>query len=164
MKKWIMMLMLPFTVLAQEEPARDPRARQRIEAARIAFITERLGLTPEEAEKFWPVYREFYQKRIELRQQLEQARKNQNNNATEEQQKRLLEMELQVRQRELDLEKEYSGRLLQTIPPQKLLTLRQAENEFREMVLRQIQKRQAQQQRQQKFQDRNEQRLRQRNN
>lgn len=75
MKKWIMMLMLPFTVLAQEEPARDPRARQRIEAARIAFITERLGLTPEEAEKFWPVYREFYQKRIELRQQLEQARK-----------------------------------------------------------------------------------------
>jgi len=158
------MLMLPFTVLAQEEPARDPRARQRIEAARIAFITERLGLTPEEAEKFWPVYREFYQKRIELRQQLEQARKNQNNNATEEQQKRLLEMELQVRQRELDLEKEYSGRLLQTIPPQKLLTLRQAENEFREMVLRQIQKRQAQQQRQQKFQDRNEQRLRQRNN
>lgn len=73
-------------------------------------------------------------------------------------------MELQVRQRELDLEKEYSGRLLQTIPPQKLLTLRQAENEFREMVLRQIQKRQAQQQRQQKFQDRNEQRLRQRNN
>lgn len=159
-----MMLMLPFTVLAQEEPARDPRARQRIEAARIAFITERLGLTPEEAEKFWPVYREFYQKRIELRQQLEQARKNQNNNATEEQQKRLLEMELQVRQRELDLEKEYSGRLLQTIPPQKLLTLRQAENEFREMVLRQIQKRQAQQQRQQKFQDRNEQRLRQRNN
>lgn len=157
-------LMLPAALLAQEEPAKDVKSRQRIEAARIAFITERLGLTPEEAEKFWPVYREFNQKRMELRLQLEQARKNQGNNTTEEQQRRLLEMELQVKQRELDLEKEYSGRLLQTIPTQKLLALRQAETEFREMVLRQIQQRQMQQQRQQKFQERNEQRLRQRNN
>lgn len=164
MKKLIILLILPFAVFAQEEPVKDPRARQRIEAARIAFITERLGLTPEEAEKFWPVYREFYQKRVEIRQQLEQTRKNQGNNPSEEQQRRLLEMELQVKQRELDLEKEYSGRLLQTIPTQKLLALRQAETEFREMVLRQIQQRQMQQQRQQKFQERNEQRLRQRNN
>lgn len=165
MKNWILLwLIWPVSVLAQEEPAKDPKGRQRIEAARIAFITERLGLTPEEAEKFWPVYREFNQKRMEIRQQFEQARKNQGEASNEEQQRRLLEMELQAKQRELDLEKEYSGRLLQTITPQKLLALRKAETEFREMVLRQIQQRQMQQQRQQKFQERNEQRLRQRNN
>lgn len=164
----IVMILLTLTfgmpVLAQKEQEKDPKARQRIEAARIAFITDRLGLTPEEAEKFWPVYREFNQKRMELRQELEQKRKDQEINASEEQQKRFLEMELQVKQRELDLEKEYSGRLLQTITPQKLLALRQAEADFRAMILRQIQQRQLQQQRQQRFQERNEQRLRQRNN
>ena len=41
----------------------SPEARRKIQAARIALISERLGLTPEQAEKFWPVYREFSQKR-----------------------------------------------------------------------------------------------------
>jgi hypothetical protein len=44
------------------------------------------------------------------------------------------------------------------------MALRQAEADFRALVLRQIQQRQMQQQRQQRLQERNEQRLRQRNN
>ncbi len=166
MKNWIyILLFLPLMGNAQKEPENNPRARQKIEAARIAFITERLGLTPEEAEKFWPLYREFAQKRMEMRRQFEQQMKELRENAANpEQQKKLVEMELQLKQRDLDLEKEYSGKLLQTISPQKLMALRQAEADFRELVLRQIQQRQLQQQRQQKLQDRNEQRLRQRNN
>ncbi|MCX7638718.1 MAG: hypothetical protein N2044_12815 [Cyclobacteriaceae bacterium] len=160
----VLLSIFSLQVIAQEESEKDPKARQRIEAARIAFITERLGLTPEEAERFWPVYREFVQKRMELRKQFELQRKIQGNNPSEEQQRKLVEMDLQLKQQELDLEKEYSGRLLQAVPPQKLLALRQAEADFRAMVLRQIQQRQFQQQRQQRLQERNEQRLRQRNN
>jgi hypothetical protein len=33
--------------------------RQKIEAMKVAFITEQLSLTPAEAEKFWPVYNQF---------------------------------------------------------------------------------------------------------
>ncbi|GIV35967.1 MAG: hypothetical protein KatS3mg032_0346 [Cyclobacteriaceae bacterium] len=166
MKNWIcILLLLPLMGNAQQEPQNNPRARQKIEAARIAFITERLGLTPEEAEKFWPLYREFVQKRMEMRRQFEQQMKEMRENAADpDRQKKLVEMELQLKQRDLDLEKEYSGKLMQTISPQKLMSLRQAEADFRELVLRQIQQRQLQQQRQQKLQDRNEQRLRQRNN
>ena len=33
--------------------------KERIKAYRVAFMTEELALTPEESEKFWPLYNEF---------------------------------------------------------------------------------------------------------
>ena len=42
-------------------------AMDRIRSARIALITERLGLSPEQAERFWPLYREFNEKRRGIR-------------------------------------------------------------------------------------------------
>jgi hypothetical protein len=151
--------------LAQEEQVKDPKAQEKIKAARIAFITERLGLTPAEAEKFWPVYHEFASKRAALRQEFENARRNPDPNRTkEENERQLLDLGFQLKQRELDLEKEYSGRILTTIPTQKLIALRQAEQDFRNIIIKQIQQRQLLEQRRQQFQERNEQRLRQRNN
>lgn len=38
------------------------KARNRMESMRIGIITSRLNLTPEEAEKFWPVYNEYRKK------------------------------------------------------------------------------------------------------
>lgn len=37
--------------------------REQLQAARIAFITTRLDLKPEQAEKFWPVFNEYSDKR-----------------------------------------------------------------------------------------------------
>jgi hypothetical protein len=157
--------LLTLTALAQEEVVRDPKAQEKIKAARIAFITERLGLTPEEAERFWPIYREFSSRRQELKTQFETARRNADPaKSREEQEKKLIELNFQLKQQELDLEKEYSGRILNTISPQKLMALRQAEQDFRALVLKQLQQRQMQEQRRQQFQERNDQRLRQRNN
>jgi hypothetical protein len=155
-------------VMAQEEDElgkQDPKAQEKIKAARIAFITERLGLTPAEAEKFWPIYNEFAARRQELRKELDQARRNKPANQSEEEhQRQLIDLGLKLKQQELDLEKDYSGRILNVINSQKLLALRKAEQDFRAMVLRQIQNRQQQQQRRQDFRDKNDQRLRQRNN
>ncbi len=33
--------------------------REKLEAARVAFITTRLDLTPEQAQKFWPLFNGF---------------------------------------------------------------------------------------------------------
>ncbi len=159
------MLLVAVPLLAQEEQIKDLKAQEKIKAARTAYITERLGLTPEEAEKFWPVYREFSTKRVALKTEFENARRNPDPKRTQEENERyLLDLNFQLKQRELDLEKEYSGRILNTISPQKLMALRQAEQDFRNMIIKQIQQRQLQEQRRQQFQERNEQRLRQRNN
>ena len=143
----------------------DLKAQEKIKAARIAFITERLGLTPEEAEKFWPVYREFSLKRQDLRQQFKEQRKNPDpNKTTEQNEKDALELGLKLKQQELDLEKEYSGKLLKAVPAQKVMALRKAEDDFRRLLIDQIQKRQALQQQRQRQLDKNDERLRQRNN
>jgi hypothetical protein len=136
---FLFLLMAP--AFAQEddntgELQQDPNARQRIKAAHAAYITERLALTPEEAEKFWPVYDEFIKKRVDLKLQMREAKRNGQND------QQLLDLDLKIKQQELDLEKEYSGRLQKIISPQKLLNLRQAEKDFRKLLLQRIQQRQ----------------------
>lgn len=161
--KVILFLLVALPAYAQQDPPAepievDPKAQEKIKAAHAAYITERLGLTPEEAEKFWPVYREFAKKRQDIRQQFRDARK------SNKDEKALLDLDLKVKQQELDLEKDYSGKFQKVITPQKLMHLRQAEGDFRKLLLRQIQQRQMQRERQQEMRDRSQQRLQQRNN
>ena len=117
------------------EDMRDTRGRERIRAAHAAYVTQRLELTAEEAEKFWPVYREYNEKRRELRQQVRDARR------SDTDEKKILELDLSIKQQELDLEKEYMDRLQKIISAEKILKLRQAELDFRKLILRQIQQR-----------------------
>jgi hypothetical protein len=126
------------SVFAQHDDTlnrRDPRAPEKIRAAHAAYLTERLELTSSEAEKFWPVYREYAEKRRNVRQRLREARRK----GTDE--KSLLELDLKIKQQELDLEKEYSQRFQNIISPEKVMKLRQAETDFRKLLLRQVQQR-----------------------
>jgi hypothetical protein len=56
MKTQLLSLLLLFCLPAM---AQKDKIRERIKAQRIAFITQRLALTPDEAQKFWPVYNQF---------------------------------------------------------------------------------------------------------
>lgn len=119
--------------------AQNEADMQKIQSARIALITERLDLTPEQAEKFWPLYREFLQERSDLRQELQQARGNvRKEDLTEEQSKELLELGLRLKEREAQLDRKYSERLSKVIDSRQILALRKAEEDFRRMLLQRI--------------------------
>jgi len=144
--------------LAQDSTS--PEARQKIQAARIALITERLGLTPDQAEKFWPVYREFSEKRQETRQEFLRARQRHDpKTSSEEDNRRLVQMGLEVKQRELNLEKEYSERLLRVIDTRQMISLKKAEDDFRQMILRRIEQQRNMQDRRDQLRDRNQDQL-----
>jgi len=129
--------------------AQSPEALEKIEAAKIALITERLELTPEQAEKFWPVYREFGNKRKDIRKDFDQARKTFDpNKASEEENKKVIEMATGVKERQLKLEQEYSQRILKVITSRQMTNLRKAENDFKEMLLRRIRAEQMKRQKQ----------------
>jgi hypothetical protein len=166
--KIVLALLMVVPVWAQDDDlpqAQDPKVRDKINAARIAYITDQLGLTPAEAEKFWPIYREFSQNRAQIKQQYREMKKNPDPNKTAEQNSQeLVDLQFQMKQKELDLEKDYSGRLLKVISAQKLRTLPDAEKRFRQMILEQIQRRQDQQNRQQRLKDKSQQQLQKRNN
>ena len=65
---------------AQEDKSNNPEMRTRmlekLETQRVAFITNRLDLTTEEATKFWPLYNEYSKKRFELKKAKRQDRNN----------------------------------------------------------------------------------------
>jgi len=42
---------------------------QRIEAIKIAYITRELDLTPDESQKFWPIYNEYFAEIKKARQE-----------------------------------------------------------------------------------------------
>lgn len=65
MKKYIFLIgfLLMLAEASQAQRNDDRYDREKLEAARVAFITTRLDLKPEQAEKFWPVYNAFNESR-----------------------------------------------------------------------------------------------------
>lgn len=167
MKKVMIVMIITLLLGVMGLQGQDRSSEQKIQAARIALITERLGLTPEQAERFWPLYNEFAQKRKELRQEYntEKARLNMAT-ATEEEKKGLLDLGLRLKERSVQMERDYSDRMLNVITAQQIMSLRKAENDFRKMILDQIQRRRMQrQERREQMRDRtNERQQRKRNN
>jgi hypothetical protein len=133
----ILTLTLPVPLLAQ-----DQEALKKVESARIALITERLELTPEQAEKFWPLYREYVSQRQELRREYLDARKSVNGKElSEEESKKLLDKGLELKERQVALDKLYSEKFNNVITTRQILALRRAEDDFRQMLLERLEKR-----------------------
>jgi hypothetical protein len=122
--------------------SQDEQALKKVEAARIALITERLELTPEQAEKFWPLYREYVAKRQDLRREYIDARKEANHEQmSEEESKKLLDKGLELKERQLALDKLYSERFNNVITTRQILQLRKAEEDFRQMLMERLDRR-----------------------
>lgn len=143
MKKPILTLIALVALMAQAigqeiPPPPDERTRERIDAARAAFLTERLDLSADQAQRFWPVYNEFNKKRQELRKTFMEARRSQSTQATPEEQRKLLELGMNLRQQELDLEKSYADRFLQVITADQMLRLHSGERDFQQMVIKHL--------------------------
>jgi len=139
--------------------AQKGNAREKIESARIALITERLDLTPEQAEKFWPLYNEYREKNTALREEYKEARTGIDpKTANDEEKRELLNLGLQLKEERVALEKTYSDRMLNVITAEQIMSLRKAEEDFRRMLLQQLQKRRLQQGRRNQIRDRSRER------
>ncbi len=76
MKKHCSITLILFLALAWGAFAqRPPLDREKLQAARIAFITTRIDLKPEQAEKFWPIFNEFSDSRENTMRQISQLGK-----------------------------------------------------------------------------------------
>ena len=54
----VCLILSSFSLFAKKKESKDEK-KQRIEAARVSFITKKLELTPEESKEFWPVINEM---------------------------------------------------------------------------------------------------------
>jgi hypothetical protein len=110
--------------------------REKIEALRVAFITQKLNFTADESQKFWPVYNEYQDK---LRTSRKEFRNQPNTFVNDKDAQEYIDAELLLKQREFNLYKEYYEKIKKTIPIKKVAELRQAEEDFKKELLKQLQ-------------------------
>ena len=112
---------------------------KRIQDAKVAIITNRLNLTPEQSTGFWPVYNEYSQKRKEIhRAQRKIINDKKAEGQTDEQVLNNLKEVQELRQKELDLEKEYQNRFLKVITASQVIELYKAERTFNDMLIQRL--------------------------
>lgn len=120
--------------LAQMTPE---QREERIQAYRIAVFTDVLNLTTDEAQAFWPAYNEYLDRREDLQKQLKPSQ--QLDGMSDSEVEDYVKKYFDLRQRELDLEKDLTQKLRKTLPLRKIAKLPVAEREFREKLVKKLQ-------------------------
>ena len=138
MKKIILMSLLLFSVLGSSIGQNQP-GKERLEAQRIAFITNRLNLTPQEAQSFWPLYNQYKQDEKTLKKTLKRTGlvKDMSDSEISD----YLEQSLVVEEKQVALKRKYLTELKKVLPVRKIAKLINAEKAFTKMVVNRLNER-----------------------
>ncbi|MDZ7897067.1 MAG: hypothetical protein U5N85_03430 [Arcicella sp.] len=141
MKKVIILFFVLATSFISKAQDDFPNAkgRDRIKAAKVGLITNRLSLTEEQAKSFWVVYDEFDKKRSEIRINIRKMTA-ESRNITTSDDKILADIKevLGLKQKEVDLEKEYLSKFLKTINIRQVSELYKTEQLFNQMLVKKL--------------------------
>lgn len=122
-------------VLAQNRPL------QKIKEAKIEILKTTLNLSAEQEKTFWPLFNDFEEVRGNLRKQIrENSLKINTLTATDEQIQANLKEILNLRQKEIDLEKDYFNKFLKVINIRQLAELHKTEQKFTQLLLGKLNK------------------------
>ncbi|MDF0706111.1 MAG: hypothetical protein VX772_02580 [Bacteroidota bacterium] len=118
--------------------------RDRIKTLKVAFITEQVGLTSQEAQQFWPIYNEHEEtmdnirrkERAELHANIARAQDLSSNES-----EKLLDNLLALQLDKHRSEQEFLSKLRTVIPAKKVLLLVKAEEDFKRQMIQQYRKR-----------------------
>ncbi|MCE6990433.1 hypothetical protein [Dyadobacter sp. CY323] len=115
---------------------------KRIQDAKVAIITNRLNLTAEQSAGFWPIYNEYSQKRREIhRAQRKIINDKKADGKTDDQVLNNLNEVQDLRQKDIDLEKEYQTKFLKVISASQVIELYKAERTFNDMLIQRLKQR-----------------------
>lgn len=117
----------------------DAELRDRIRAAQVAYLSQKLDLTPDEAQKFWPLYNQ-YTKEVEL---LIAERHNTTTSAKAADHPTNDNNELGYEQRMLDIKNRYNKEFQKVLPSTKAGNVFRTEREFRNVLVRSLKERQS---------------------
>jgi hypothetical protein len=140
MKRGIIFIIVFAVFASLQLKAQNPNL-EKLNSYKIAFFTRKLNLTSQEAEKFWPVYNEFQDKRNAIQLERQILNRNINKNELNMSDKEMIEagdkhISLQVQ--EASLSQEYHKKFREILSPAKIIRLYQAENQYRLLLLNEL--------------------------
>lgn len=144
MKKYILVLLL-FTFAFGQGAAQQKSKRDYIKSLKIAFLTDNLNLTTDEAQKFWPVYNKYedrkytevYKEYKEIKHLLQDE---DFGDVSQTQASNILDRLIQIKKNKLELEKGLINDLSGIMPSTKILYLKKLEDDFNHELLEKLKK------------------------
>lgn len=131
MKKYLLIIVMMLSVagvsVAQDDGGGKPNGG-RLEALKIAYLTKKLNLSTEEAQKFWPIYNQYMD---EIRKTRMDARQNK-------------AAELNTEEKLLDIRKKYNGEFNKALSSEKVNQFFKAEKEFGTVLQKELMERRMQ--------------------
>ena len=117
---------------------------EQVQIERIAYFTEQIGLTTEEAQLFWPIYNEMDKKRTALFEEktaIIHKFMNESNSLSDKQIDEQLNRLKSIQQQEIALPTEYDAKIRKVLPTRKVMNLYVAEVGFRNYLLQKMRNR-----------------------
>ena len=128
---------IPCFVLAQS--TEDMENNPKIQAQRVAFITQRLNLTPTESGYFWAIYNEYEAEVKTIKRSM--RRRNTAPPANDDEAYELIIQRMDQEEQLLALKRAVFEDLRHHVSPRKLMRLPKAERDFRQTLVRQLRQR-----------------------
>lgn len=116
-----LMLSISFSGFAQDGEGQADGGR--LKALQIAFLTQKLNLKPDEAERFWPVFNQYQ----------DELRSTRKNNKTLPQ--------IEIDQKIVDIRKKYFQEFSRVLNKDRADRVFKADNEFRDVIRKEVQER-----------------------
>jgi len=123
---------------ADKKGGKCPLDDEKIQAEKIAFITEKMDLTVQEAQQFWPVYNEFNDKMDALFKEEHKITKELKKGIdllTDAEIETKLDRLLEIHSEKSELEQTYHEKYKSVLPIKKVASLYDADREFRKHLL-----------------------------
>ena len=142
MKKHIFTLLFVFLLSILSGLAQSKKgSSEKILTYKIAFLTEKLNLTESEAQKFWPIYNKYDQKKMELHREKRYNIKRKIiknggiDNLSEKDSKEILEKFQSINKLEYEIKTSFHNKLSKILSFKKILILHISEHEFNRKLM-----------------------------
>ncbi|MDN3668007.1 hypothetical protein QWY93_01450 [Echinicola jeungdonensis] len=118
-----------FSSLAQRE-GKPKFDKEKLKAAKIAFITQRMDITPEQATKFWPLYNDYEDNRDKKVRELREISHQDEGQLTDEKALSFIQKRFLIQQELLDLEKEFTKKISEILTPIQVFEFHKVDRDF----------------------------------
>ena len=137
---FFLLSVLSMPMVAQKWEGNREEVYKRIKAEKIAYFTEKLSLTEDEAAKFWPIYNQYEKENIEILQQM-RGHKFNFEEMSDADADNYMKKHLEIKEKEFQIEKSYLPKFKSVLTSKKAAGVFYYERQFRNEMLDKVKSR-----------------------
>jgi len=140
--KYLIILILPLFIFSQDKNDRKERY-ERMQSRKIAFMSNKVELSPDQAQVFWPIYNKYNSEIRSIRdssKNIMRKYKNNKSSMNNDELGQVIDVMLKTEQRYLEIKIKYVKEFYNIISNRQMIELYDAEEAFKKDLLKRIKK------------------------